>query len=79
MSLDTHLAAKPVCQFLRARGLLVHDPGLHCGRDQAWIDRTLHVLPRFVADKVRVWIREGRGCRAAGAVEDLEMLLRRWN
>lgn len=34
--IDANLAAKPVCQFLRARGLLVDDPDLHRDADLAW-------------------------------------------
>ncbi|WP_344392074.1 hypothetical protein [Streptomyces vastus] len=53
--LDTHLAAKPVCQFLRARGLLVDDPRLHRDRDLVWIETALHALPQPVAEEVRAW------------------------
>ncbi|WP_216825611.1 hypothetical protein [Streptomyces sp. P3] len=59
--LDTHLAAKPVCQFLRARGLLVDDPELHQDRDLAWIETALHALPQRVADEVRIWVDVLRG------------------
>ncbi|MFF2752079.1 hypothetical protein ACFVVA_41910 [Kitasatospora sp. NPDC058048] len=62
--LDTHLAAKPVCQFLRARGLLVDDPGLHRDHDQVWIERVLATLPHPVAEEVRAWVEVLRGqCR----------------
>ncbi|MEU1106578.1 hypothetical protein ABZ408_37310 [Streptomyces tibetensis] len=54
--LDTHLAAKPVCQFLRARGLLIDDPELHRDRDLAWIETALHALPQPVADELRTWV-----------------------
>lgn len=54
--LDTHLAAKPVCQFLRARGLLVDDPEIHRDRDLAWIETALHALPQPVADEIRTWV-----------------------
>ncbi|MFF4934252.1 site-specific integrase [Streptomyces griseofuscus] len=53
--MDGHLAAKPVCQFLRTRGLLVDDPDLHRDRDLAWIDRVLATLPHRVAEEVRAW------------------------
>ncbi|MEU9056241.1 hypothetical protein AB0D37_38625 [Streptomyces sp. NPDC048384] len=59
--LETHLAAKPVCQFLRARGLLVDDPGLHQDRDLAWIERVLATLPQPVAEEVDAWVRALRG------------------
>lgn len=59
--LDTHLAAKPVCQFLRARGLLVNDPGLHQDRDLAWIERVLATLPQPVAEEVDAWVQALRG------------------
>ncbi|MFB6962005.1 hypothetical protein ACFCYB_34745 [Streptomyces sp. NPDC056309] len=63
--LDTHLAAKPVCQFLRARGLLVDDPELHQDSDLAWIETALHALPQRVADEVRARadILRGQGPR----------------
>ncbi|MEV7941591.1 hypothetical protein AB0O82_36390 [Kitasatospora sp. NPDC088264] len=60
--LDEHLAAKPVCQFLRARGLLVDDPGMHRDRDLVWIERVLATLPRPVAEEVGAWAQ----CCAAG-------------
>ncbi|MEU1010964.1 hypothetical protein [Streptomyces sp. NPDC005890] len=59
--LDTHLAAKPVCQFLRARGLLVNDPGLHQDRDLASIERVLAALPQPVAEEVDAWVQALRG------------------
>ncbi|MGW0821920.1 hypothetical protein [Streptomyces sp. NPDC002845] len=63
--LDTHLAAKPVCQFLRARGLLVDDPELHQDSDLAWIETALQALPQRVADEVRAWadVLRGQGPR----------------
>ncbi|WP_308191857.1 site-specific integrase [Kitasatospora humi] len=53
--LDGHLAAKPVCQFLRTRGLLIDDPALHRDRDLVWLERVLATLPPDVADEVRAW------------------------
>ncbi|MER7769589.1 cyclic nucleotide-binding domain-containing protein [Kitasatospora sp. NPDC096140] len=49
------LAAKPVCRFLRTRGLLIDDPDLHRDRDLVWIDRVLAALPQRVAEEVRTW------------------------
>ncbi|MFI6670974.1 hypothetical protein ACIBM1_39465 [Streptomyces sp. NPDC050481] len=70
--IDVNLAAKPVCQFLRVRGLLVEDPELHRDADLAWIESTLTALPEPVASQVGIWVkamreqghREGepRGC-----------------
>nr|WP_260616844.1 hypothetical protein [Streptomyces sp. WAC05458] len=54
--LDPNLAAKPVCQFLRARGLLVDDPDLHQDADLVWIEAALDVLPQPVASEVRAWV-----------------------
>ncbi|MFF1626507.1 hypothetical protein [Streptomyces sp. NPDC058272] len=53
--LDPNLAAKPVCQFLRARGLLIEDPDLHRDADLAWIEAALDALPQPVASEVRAW------------------------
>lgn len=53
--------AKPVCQFLRARGLLINDPELHKDTDLAWIETALHALPQPVADEVRAWTNALRG------------------
>ncbi|MFG2497432.1 hypothetical protein ACGFSB_04335 [Streptomyces sp. NPDC048441] len=55
--LDEHLAAKPVCQFLRARGLLVEDPGLHRNADLAWIESALAALPEPFASEVATWVK----------------------
>ncbi|MEV7123923.1 hypothetical protein [Kitasatospora griseola] len=54
--LDPNLAAKPVCQFLRARGMLVDDPDLHRDADLAWIETALAALPQPAAGEVRVWV-----------------------
>ncbi|MFF8632459.1 hypothetical protein [Streptomyces werraensis] len=54
--LDPNLAAKPVCQFLRARGLLVDDPDLHQDAGLVWIEATLDALPQPVASEVRAWV-----------------------
>ncbi|MEU7313188.1 hypothetical protein [Streptomyces sp. NPDC007083] len=53
--LDPNLVAKPVCQFLRARGLLVDDPDLHQAADPVRIESTLDALPQPVASEVRAW------------------------
>ncbi|MGW3954689.1 hypothetical protein ACWEKM_28000 [Streptomyces sp. NPDC004752] len=55
--IDTNLAAKPVCQFLHARGLLVEDPDLHRDADLAWIESTLAALPEPVASEVGTWVK----------------------
>ncbi|GAA1323803.1 hypothetical protein GCM10009647_058900 [Streptomyces sanglieri] len=55
--IDVNLAAKPVCQFLRIRGLLVEDPALHRDSDQMWIEATLTSLPEPVAGEVRTWVK----------------------
>ncbi|MEU2284230.1 hypothetical protein ABZ614_20180 [Streptomyces sp. NPDC013178] len=55
--IDVNLAAKPVCQFLRARGLLVEDPDLHRDADLAWIESALTALPEPVASEVRTWVK----------------------
>ncbi|WNZ06182.1 hypothetical protein [Streptomyces sp. 11x1] len=55
--IDVNLAAKPVCQFLRARGLLVEDPSLHRDADLAWIESTLTALPETVASEVGTWVK----------------------
>jgi hypothetical protein len=54
--LDPNLAAKPVCQFLRARGLLADDPDLHRDADLVWIEAALDALPQPVASEVRAWV-----------------------
>ncbi|MFC8269493.1 hypothetical protein ACFUIZ_27810 [Streptomyces cinereoruber] len=54
--LDPNLAAKPVCQFLRARGLLVEDPDLHQDADLAWIEAALAALPQPASSEVRAWV-----------------------
>ncbi|MFB7499347.1 hypothetical protein ACFC09_32480 [Streptomyces sp. NPDC056161] len=51
--LDPNLAAKPVCQFLRARGLLVDDPDLHRDADLTAIEAALATLPQPAASEVR--------------------------
>ncbi|MFE7036082.1 hypothetical protein ACFU9Y_37855 [Streptomyces sp. NPDC057621] len=55
--IDVNLAAKPVCQFLAARGLLVEDPELHRDRDQMWIESVLAALPEPTAGQVRTWVK----------------------
>ncbi|MFE2268542.1 hypothetical protein ACFXB4_04830 [Streptomyces lavendulae] len=55
--IDVNLAAKPVCQFLAARGLLVEDPELHRDRDQMWIESVLAALPEPAAGQVRTWVK----------------------
>ncbi|MER5928099.1 hypothetical protein [Streptomyces mirabilis] len=55
--IDVNLAAKPVCQFLRIRGLLVEDPDLHRDADQVWIEAALATLPEPVASEVRTWVK----------------------
>lgn len=55
--IDVNLAAKPVCQFLRACGLLVGDPDLHRDADLAWIESALTALPESVASEVRTWVK----------------------
>ncbi|MFF8322904.1 hypothetical protein ACF06V_37840 [Streptomyces bobili] len=55
--IDVNLAAKPVCQFLRMRGLLVEDPDLHQDADQVWIERALAALPEPVASEVGTWVK----------------------
>ncbi|EDY53104.1 conserved hypothetical protein [Streptomyces clavuligerus] len=54
--LDPNLAAKPVCQFLRARGLLIEAPELHRDADLTAIESALSKLPQPVASEVRVWV-----------------------
>jgi hypothetical protein len=65
--LDPNLAAKPVCQFLHARGLLVDDPDLHQDADLVWIEAALDALPQPFASEVRGWVdvlrSQGRGRR----------------
>ncbi|MFJ5218771.1 hypothetical protein ACIP98_29130 [Streptomyces sp. NPDC088354] len=69
--IDVNLAAKPVCQFLRARGLLVEDPALHRDADQVWIESALAALPEPVASEVRTWVKvlreQGAPARASRA------------
>ncbi|MFD7417601.1 hypothetical protein [Kitasatospora purpeofusca] len=69
--LSGHLMAKPVCQFLRGRGLLVDDPLLHRDRDQVWAERVLRALPPAVADELAAWaaLLRSRG-RRAGETRD---------
>lgn len=55
--IDVNLAAKPVCQFLRARGLLVEDPDLHRDADLVWIEAALSALPEPVASEVGTWVK----------------------
>ncbi|WP_426567312.1 hypothetical protein [Streptomyces canus] len=55
--IDVNLAAKPVCQFLRIRGLLVEDPSLHRDADQVWIESALSALPEPVASEVGTWVK----------------------
>ncbi|MFE7958752.1 hypothetical protein [Streptomyces sp. NPDC057413] len=59
--LDANLAAKRVCQFLAARGLLVEDPELHRDADQVWVEATIAALPPTVADEVSLWVKVLRG------------------
>ena len=59
--LDPNLAAKPVCQFLRARGLLIEDPELHQDAHHTWIDTTIDALPDQVASEIRTWVTVSRG------------------
>ncbi|MCK1820302.1 hypothetical protein MTQ10_11895 [Streptomyces sp. XM83C] len=59
--LDPNLAAKRVCQFLAARGLLVEDPELHRDADQVWVEATIATLPPTVADEVSLWVTVLRG------------------
>ncbi|MFI8235003.1 hypothetical protein ACIGDI_40050 [Streptomyces sp. NPDC085900] len=54
--LDPNLAAKPVCQFLRARDLLVDDPDLHRDPDLTAIEAALAALPQPTASEVRAWV-----------------------
>ena len=54
--IDVNLAAKPVCQFLRFRGLLVEDPELHRDRDQVWVESALAALPEPAASQVCTWV-----------------------
>ncbi|MFG3168414.1 hypothetical protein [Streptomyces sp. NPDC048200] len=58
---DTNLSAKRVCQFLKARGMLVEDPSLHRDRDQEWIDQALAKLPEQIATEVQAWVTVMRG------------------
>ncbi|EPH46913.1 hypothetical protein ABT390_33775 [Streptomyces aurantiacus] len=58
--IETNLAAKPVCQFLRACGLLVEDPELHRDADLAWIESALAALPEQVANEVGIWVKARR-------------------
>lgn len=55
--IDVNLAAKPVCHFLRIRGLLVEDPDLHRDADHVWIVSALAALPEPVASEVRTWVK----------------------
>ncbi|MFD7881902.1 hypothetical protein ACFV3N_05640 [Streptomyces bauhiniae] len=54
--LDPNLAAKPVCQFLRARGMLVDDENLHRDADLAWIEAAIAALPQPAAREVQTWV-----------------------
>ncbi|CAM5521420.1 MULTISPECIES: site-specific integrase [Streptomyces] len=58
--LDRNLSAKPVCQFLRAHGLLRDDPELHQDADSAWIDTFVASLPGALASEVRTWVADLR-------------------
>lgn len=55
--IDVNLAAKPVCQFLRIRGLLVENPDLHQDADRMWIESALDALPEPAASEVRTWVK----------------------
>ncbi|MDT7839596.1 hypothetical protein [Streptomyces justiciae] len=55
--LDGHLAAKPVCQFLRARGLLIDDSRLHRDRDLVWIEKVLNTIPQGVGEETATWVK----------------------
>ncbi|MFF9090959.1 hypothetical protein ACF1BE_32205 [Streptomyces sp. NPDC014991] len=55
--IDVNLAAKPVCQFLRARGMLVEDPDLHRDADLMWIESTLAALPEPIRSEVETWVK----------------------
>nr|WP_138968746.1 hypothetical protein [Streptomyces sp. YIM 121038] len=54
--IDVNLAAKPVCQFLRDRDLLVEDPALHRDPHQVWIEDTVAALPERMASEVATWV-----------------------
>ncbi|MEU8586509.1 hypothetical protein AB0C59_05795 [Streptomyces sp. NPDC048664] len=59
--LDPNLAAKRVCQFLAARGLLAEDRELHRDADQVWVEATIATMPPTVADEVSLWVKVLRG------------------
>lgn len=59
--LDANLKAKRVCQFLRARGLLIEDPDRHRDRNQEWIEATIDALPMSLGNEVRTWVTVLRG------------------
>jgi hypothetical protein len=58
---DVNLAAKRVCQFLKGRGLLIEDAGLHQDRDQKWINQALAALPPVISSELRTWVSVLRG------------------
>lgn len=58
---DVNLSARRVCQFLKARGMLVEDPALHRDRDYEWIEHALAGLPEQIATEVRAWVTVLRG------------------
>ncbi|MFH8751867.1 site-specific integrase [Streptomyces rimosus] len=66
-ALDANMAAKPVCQFLAARGLLVEDPALHRDAAQVRVETVMVELPQPLADEVRAWVKV---LRAQGRRED---------
>jgi hypothetical protein len=59
--LDTNLAATRVCQFLRARGLLIDEPRLHQDPHLAWIEHALADLPAQLGLELRTWVAVLRG------------------
>lgn len=58
---DANLSAKRVCQFLKARGMLVEDPERHRDVHHEWIEQALARLPEQIATEVRAWVTVLRG------------------
>jgi hypothetical protein len=59
--LGVNLKAKRVCQFLRARGLLIEDPDRHRDRSREWIEAAVHALPTPLGNEVQIWVIVLRG------------------
>ena len=60
-SMDPNLAAVRVCQFLKARGLLIEEASLHQDPHFTWTENTLAALPAQIATELRAWVTVMRG------------------